>query len=77
MAHSDPLSPVQMLEKLVGLPTVFGTSNETLMDFVASYLTAHNVPQVLLRGPEGDRLNLIATIGDATKSGLSCPAMLM
>ncbi|MEO9777910.1 MAG: acetylornithine deacetylase [Sedimentitalea sp.] len=69
MAPTDPLTPAQMLEKLVGFPTVVGTSNEALMDFVANYLTAHNVPHVLLRGPEGDRLNLIATIGDATKPG--------
>ncbi len=46
-----------------------GTPNGALMEFVADYLRAHDVPFTLLKGPEGDRYNLFATIGDASVPG--------
>ena len=63
------LSPADLLERLVGFPSVVGTPNGALMDFVAAYLQAHDVPYFLLEGPEGDRYNLFATIGDPSVSG--------
>lgn len=62
-------SGVELLDRLVGFPSVVGTSNEALMEFVAEYLTEHGVPFHLLKGPEGDRSNLFATIGDASTPG--------
>lgn len=62
-------SPVEMLDRLVGFASVVGTSNETLMQFVAEYLCAHGATCHLLKGPEGDRVNLFASIGDASLPG--------
>ncbi|OAN75754.1 acetylornithine deacetylase (ArgE) [Sulfitobacter sp. EhC04] len=62
-------SAVDLLERFVGFPTVVGTPNDGLMQFVADYLREHGVPYHLLKGPEGDRYNLFATIGDASRPG--------
>ena len=61
--------PVDFLERLVGFPTVAGTSNEALMHMLAGYLTSCGAKVHLLPGPEGDRYNLFATIGDASVPG--------
>ncbi|MDD9720733.1 acetylornithine deacetylase [Sulfitobacter sp. PR48] len=62
-------SGAALLEQLVGFPSVVGTPNDRLMQFVADYLRKHGVPFHLLKGPEGDRYNLFATIGDASRPG--------
>jgi acetylornithine deacetylase len=62
-------SPMEMLDRLIGFASVVGTTNAALMQFVADYLRAHGVACHLLPGPEGDRSNLFATIGDASKPG--------
>lgn len=62
-------SPVEMLDRLVSFRTVVGTSNEGLMAFVVDYLKGHGVDCHLLKGPEGDRFNLFATIGDRSVPG--------
>lgn len=63
------MSAAKLLSTLVGFPTVVGTSNETLMNFVRGYLSEHGISCFILPGPEGDRANLFATIGDASKPG--------
>lgn len=63
------LSAADLLERLVAFPSVVGTPNGELMAFVAGYLAAHDVPYTLLQGPEGDRSNLFATIGDGSRPG--------
>ena len=63
------LSAADLLDRLVGFPSVVGTPNGALMAFVADYLRAYDVPFTLLKGPEGDRYNLFATIGDASVPG--------
>lgn len=60
---------VEILERLVGFPSVVGTSNAALMDYVAQYLAAHGARVTRLMGPEGDRENLFATIGDPSVPG--------
>ena len=62
-------SPVEMLDKLVGFATVVGGPNGALMAFVQDYLRGHGISCRLLPGPEGDRANLFATIGDASVPG--------
>jgi acetylornithine deacetylase len=62
-------SGTELIERLVGFPSVVGTPNGDLMDFVSAYLTAQGVPLTRLTGPEGDRENLFATIGDASRPG--------
>lgn len=62
-------SPEEMLARLVGFETVVGRSNTGLMGFVGDFLESHGVSCQLLTGPEGDRCNLFATIGDAGLPG--------
>ena len=62
-------TPQEMLARLVGFPTVVGTPNLDLMGFVGEYLESHGIACHLLIGPDGDRANLLATIGDATQPG--------
>lgn len=59
-----------LLERLVGFPTVVGQPNGVLMDFVADYLAGHGAQVTRLTGPEGDRENLFATLGDRNVPGL-------
>ena len=62
-------TPEQMLARLVGLETVVGRPNLALADFVRDYLEGHNIACRILPGPEGDRVNLFATIGDPERPG--------
>lgn len=62
-------TPAEMLARLVGFPTVVGQSNLDLMGFVQGYLEGHGISCRLLTGPEGDRANLFATIGDGGQPG--------
>ncbi|MGR3805178.1 acetylornithine deacetylase [Marinibacterium profundimaris] len=59
----------EILERLVAFPTVVGTPNTALMDHVAQYLTQHGARVTRIVGPEGDRENLFATIGDPSVPG--------
>lgn len=59
----------EILERLVAFPSVVGTSNTALMDFVARYLSDHGARVTRLVGLEGDRENLFATIGDPSLPG--------
>ncbi|TMV90805.1 acetylornithine deacetylase [Thioclava sp. BHET1] len=59
----------ELLERLVRFPTVAGTSNFDLMDFVADYLRDLGAQVHVLPGPEGNRQNLFATLGDPTVPG--------
>ncbi|MBO9467813.1 acetylornithine deacetylase [Tropicibacter sp. R15_0] len=59
-----PQSAEALLAHLVSHPTVVGTSNLDLVGFVADYLRGHGAAVSVLVGPEGDRANLFATLGD-------------
>ncbi|WP_240474630.1 acetylornithine deacetylase [Pseudodonghicola xiamenensis] len=58
-----------ILARLVGFPSVVGTPNGALLGFVRDYLAGHGISCRILTGPEGDRANLFATIGDASTPG--------
>ncbi|MEI2385509.1 acetylornithine deacetylase [Breoghania sp. JC706] len=62
-------TPEEMLARLVAFKTVVGHSNAELIAFVKAYLDGHGVACRVLPGPEGDRFNLFATIGDPTRPG--------
>lgn len=64
------MTPEAMLARLVAFPSVVGTPNGALMEFVADHLRGHGIAPTLLRGPEGDRFNLFATIGDPSRAGV-------
>ncbi|MBI1220048.1 MAG: acetylornithine deacetylase [Rhodobacteraceae bacterium] len=63
------MSPETLLARLVGFATVVGRPNGDLLDFVRDYLAGHGISCRILPGPEGDRANLFATIGEASKPG--------
>ena len=58
-----------LLADLVGFPTVVGTSNLAIMDHIRNYLGEYGISCRVLPGPEGDRANLFATIGDPSAPG--------
>lgn len=60
---------VDILEKLVGFPSVVGTPNGAIVEWIAAYLKSFGITAHVLPGPEGDRANLFATIGPADKAG--------
>ncbi|MBY5987750.1 acetylornithine deacetylase [Roseovarius atlanticus] len=62
-------APEEMLEELVGHETVVGRPNLSLIEAVADWLEGHGISCRILVGPEGDRANLFATIGDADRPG--------
>ncbi|MEI2301955.1 acetylornithine deacetylase [Ensifer sp. MJa1] len=57
------MQAVEILEKLVGFPTVVGMPNADIVVWIRDYLQSHGIAVTLLPGPEGDRSNLFATIG--------------
>lgn len=62
-------TPQEMLARLVSFNTVVGRPNLSLMEDVAEWLEGHGISCQTLVGPEGDRANLFATIGDTTLPG--------
>ncbi len=58
-----------ILEKLVGFPSVVGTPNGDVIDWISSYLSSFGINAYVFAGPEGDRANLFATIGPADRPG--------
>ena len=56
-------TPVELLDRLVALPTVSQDSNLALIDFVRDYLARHGVAARLTFNRERTKANLFATIG--------------
>lgn len=63
------MNAIEILERLVGFPSVVGTANGDIAGWIADYLESHGAKVSLLAGPEGDRANLIATFGPADRAG--------
>lgn len=59
----------EILAKLVAFPTVVGTPNHAIVDWISSYCRSHGAGVTVLAGPEGDRANLFATIGPSQGRG--------
>lgn len=66
---AEYFTPEEMLARLVGFRTVVGQPNLALTGFIKDYLEGHGIACRVLPGPEGDRANLFATIGDAAQPG--------
>lgn len=60
---------IDILEKLVSFPSVVGTPNGPIVDWIRSFLEAHGAVVEVLPGPEGDRANLFATLGPREEAG--------
>ncbi|MDZ7928241.1 MAG: acetylornithine deacetylase [Agrobacterium sp.] len=63
------MNAIEILERLVGFPSVVGTANGDIAGWIADYLESHGAKVSLLPGPEGDRANLFATFGPADRAG--------
>ena len=63
-------SAVEMIEKLVGFPTVSRDSNLDLVEFVRAYLAEYGIESHVVPNPEGTKANLYATVGPAVEGGV-------
>ncbi|SEH98507.1 acetylornithine deacetylase [Rhizobium tibeticum] len=57
------MQAIEILETLVGFPSVVGTPNAGIVAWIRDYLRSYGINVTILPGPEGDRSNLFATIG--------------
>ena len=62
------MNAIDILERLVGFPSVVGTANGDIAGWIADYLESHGAKVSLLAGPEGDRANLFASFGPTDAS---------
>ncbi|NWN83488.1 MAG: acetylornithine deacetylase [Halomonas sp.] len=64
------MTAAEMLDRLVGFPTVSRESNLDLIDFVESLLDAHDVPHWRVESDDGKKANLLARIGPNVAGGV-------
>ncbi len=64
------LTSAQILERLVGFPTVSRDSNLPLIDWIRNYLADLGIDSQLVKDDTGRKANLFASIGPATEGGL-------
>ena len=67
-AHNS--SPMEMIERLVGFPTVSSDSNLNLIEFVRDYLAGHGIESRLTYDDDKRKANLFATIGPDRAGGV-------
>lgn len=60
---------IDILDRLIAVPSVVGTPNGAIVEWIRAYLADHGITAQVLMGPEGDRANLFATIGPADQPG--------
>jgi acetylornithine deacetylase len=63
-------SAFEMIEKLVGFPTVSRDSNLDLIEFVRDYLAEYGVESHVVPNAEGTKGNLYATVGPRVAGGV-------
>ena len=64
------MTPRDMLDRLIGIPTVSRDSNLALIDFVRDYLDGHGVASRLVPNQDGSKANLYATVGPLEEGGV-------
>lgn len=64
------MTPEEILKALIQFPSVVGQPNAAVAGWIARYLADLGIEAQLLPGPEGDRVNLFATIGPRDVPGL-------
>jgi len=65
------VNSLDILDKLIGFPTVSLRSNRDLMGFVRSVLNDAGVEAIEVEGPHPGSLNLFATIGPSDRGGVA------
>ncbi len=61
---------LEILERLIGFDTTSALSNLPLIDYVRHYLASHGLEAHLDASPDGDKANLVATIGPRMEGGV-------
>ena len=64
------MSSIEILDRLVGFPTVSRQSNLGLMAYVSDYLSSAGIESRQVAGDYDDRTNLFATVGPADRPGV-------
>lgn len=64
-----PVNVEEILARLIAFPSVVGSPNGAIVDWVREYCEAAGAEATVLRGPEGDRSNLFVTIGPRRARG--------
>lgn len=64
------MTPEEILKTLIRFPSVVGQPNAMIAGWIGQYLGDFGIEAHLLIGPEGDRVNLFATIGPRDVPGL-------
>ena len=59
----------EILARLIAFPSVVGTPNEAIVDWIRRYCSAAGAAVDVIPGPEGDRSNLFVTIGPRAARG--------
>ncbi|RCS22557.1 acetylornithine deacetylase [Phyllobacterium salinisoli] len=63
------MQAADILKALVNIPSVVGTPNGAIVEWIRSYLDGLGITAHLFPGPEGDRANLFASIGPSDNAG--------
>ncbi|MCM2475546.1 acetylornithine deacetylase [Rhizobium sp. CG5] len=63
------MNATDILTALVSFPSVVGTPNSSIVEWISAYLQGFGIPVHILPGPEGDRANLFASIGPSDQAG--------
>lgn len=63
------MTAIEILRQLVSFPSVVGTPNGEIVGWILDYLARYGVAATVLPGPEGDRANLLASIGPRDRPG--------
>jgi acetylornithine deacetylase len=66
----DPLSPRELLERLVGFPTVSRDTNLPLVDWVEGYLGEHGITCHRDYDETGQKASLYAHVGPEVEGGV-------
>jgi acetylornithine deacetylase len=64
------MNSVQILDRLIGFPTVSRDSNLTLIEFVREFLAARGIESRLYMDAAGRKANLYASIGPSERGGV-------
>ncbi|WP_311757943.1 acetylornithine deacetylase [Paracoccus broussonetiae] len=65
-----PMTPEEILADLISCDDLPGRPNRAIAGCVEGHLRRMGIEPVILTGPEGDRVNILATIGPRDRSGV-------
>lgn len=57
------MNEIEILAALVGFPSVVGTNNNAIVEWISAFAKSAGADVSVLTGPEGDRANLLLSIG--------------